>query len=91
MAAKKFGFLALTFILVSTVLIPALLTDTASAQCLGMNCPTPAQDRYVGCDFCGPGRDYDRSGCCTSVSQFRCDVYHCAWETDYSCSACSIR
>jgi hypothetical protein len=37
MSSKKFGFLALTFILVSAVLVPALLTDIASAQCSAVN------------------------------------------------------
>ena len=37
MPGRKFGFLALTFILVSAVLVPALLTDIASAQCSAMN------------------------------------------------------
>lgn len=37
MSSKKIGFLALTFILVSAVLVPALLTHIASAQCSAMN------------------------------------------------------
>ena len=90
MPGKKFGFLALTFILVSAVLVPALLTDIASAQCPGMNCPTSVSDCSVGCNPCMTG-DYDRCDCCTSVSHFRCDVYQCSWVNEYSCPTCPIR
>jgi len=44
MSGKKFGFLlALTFILASTGVVPALLTGTASAECLVVNSLTAVQ------------------------------------------------
>lgn len=90
MPLKKFSFLAVTFLLVSTVLFPALLTDVASAQCL--NCPTNVRDCHMGCSNnpCITG-DYDRCDSCASVGRFRCDVYQCAWVNEYSCPAPQIR
>jgi hypothetical protein len=43
MSGKKLGFLALTFFLVSAVLVPALLTDVASAKCSAVNSLTVVQ------------------------------------------------
>jgi hypothetical protein len=43
MPGKKFGFLALTFILMSAVVVPALLTDIAYAECSVLNSVTAVQ------------------------------------------------
>jgi len=51
MPGKKFGLLALTFILVSAVLVPALLTDIASAECSVVNCLTVVQLFYNPNDY----------------------------------------
>ena len=43
MPGRKFGFLALTFIMASAVLVPALLTGIASAECSAVNSLTTVQ------------------------------------------------
>jgi len=88
MPGKKFGFLALTFILVSAVLIPTLLTDIASAGDWQTNyCGINARDCDVGCAQCATGA----CGRCPSVNGYRCDLYGCAWVRNYGCSECRIR
>ena len=93
MHGKELSFLALTFILISAVVVPTFTTDIASAQGSFVSCPTAR-----GCDLCNDrdcvgchNRDYDRSvapgGC------YRCNAgdYELSADRDYdrSVAPCS--
>src|SRR5271157_2899463 len=100
MPGKKFGFLALTFILVSAVLVPALFTDIASAQRSIVNSLTvvqmfgnPSDYRWQGSwdprfdpDWQTHYRNINARDC-----EVRCDLFGCGWVRYYGCAACGIR
>jgi len=87
MSGKKFGFLALTFILVSAVLVPALLTDIASAERSIVNSLTtvqmfgnPSDYRWQG--TWDPRFDYDWQTHYRNVNARDCEV---------RCDRCAVR
>ncbi|MGO9017192.1 MAG: hypothetical protein ACLQVJ_02465 [Syntrophobacteraceae bacterium] len=51
MSGKKFGFLALAFVLVSAVFVPALLTGIASSECSVVNSLTVVQLFHTPNDY----------------------------------------
>ena len=95
MNGTKLGFFALIFLFSATILVPVLLTDVASADCGAYvrDYDGCAQCAFVGdllrCGSCAAGvydgnaiGDYDRSAvsdCDNCNSEYRCNLYGCAW------------
>jgi hypothetical protein len=87
MNGTKLGFFALIFLFGTTILVPVLLTDVASADCGAYvsDYQSCGQCAYVGdllrCDGSAAG-DYDRGAVRERdhrVSEYRCTLYGCAW------------
>ncbi len=92
MPGKKFGFLALIFIFTASVLIPALRTDIAAAQCSWMDNLSVVQSLNYPNDYRWQGnRDprYDPDwqthyGNTSHDYNLRCCL-------EYGCPACGLR
>jgi len=87
MNGTKLGFFAVIFLFGTTILVPVLLTDVASADCGAYvsDYQSCGQCAYVGdllrCDGSAAG-DYDRGAVRERdhrVSEYRCTLYGCAW------------
>ena len=87
MNGTKLGFFAVIFLFGTTILVPVLLTDVASADCGAYvsDYQSCGQCAYVGdllrCDGSAAG-DYDRGAGRERdhrVSEYRCTLYGCAW------------
>jgi len=87
MNCTKLGFFAVIFLFGTTILVPVLLTDVASADCGAYvsDYQSCGQCAYVGdllrCDGSAAG-DYDRGAVRERdhrVSEYRCTLYGCAW------------
>jgi len=93
MLYKRFGFASFVFIVAATVIIPAVLTDAASAQGSWVNClwivqlfNSPADYRWMG-DW-DPRFDPDFQAHYCGVKPSECDV-RC--DLEFSCQACRPR
>ncbi len=102
MDRAKLGFMTMIFLIGAIILVPVLSADIASASCGA--CAVRGYDRSDAGDCGGCAvRDYDRcdagdcGSCerCSTVTHFRCGLYHCSWVPDfdscmrcYGCSAC---
>jgi hypothetical protein len=98
MPGKKFGFLALTFILVSAVVVPTLLTDIASAERSVVNSLTvvqlfgnPSDYRWQG--SWDPRFDSDWQTHYRNINARDCDVRcdRCAAGDFDRCDRCAVR
>ena len=87
MNAAKLGFFAPIFLVGSVILVPVLVPHTASADCGACvrDCDRCAfEGDLLRCGGCA-GREYDGSAvpplrdCDHCMSEFRCDLYRCAW------------